>query len=165
MARNQDRGGRMLANRSRKAIRMAASAPSPPVKPESSYRSLDAAYACFAFIAFALCFGPLLWLLPLSEGDRQGYGMLLGIPIMFGAFLAGIAGLVLTIVHRSHWQLGAMAFAGVLFLLTWAGPEDAMEFAAVCYTVLIISFCATWVFFLRRKMKRAQREDRTSSLF
>jgi hypothetical protein len=85
MARNQDRGGRMLANRSRKAIRMAASAPSPPVKPESSYRSLDAAYACFAFIAFALCFGPLLWLLPLSEGDRQGYGMLLGIPIMFGA--------------------------------------------------------------------------------
>jgi hypothetical protein len=49
--------------------------------------------------------------------------------------------------------------------LTWAGPEDAMEFAAVCYTVLIISFCATWVFFLRRKMKRAQRGDRTSFLF
>jgi hypothetical protein len=25
---------------------------------------------------------------------------------------------VLAIVHRSHWQLGAMAVAGVLFLLT-----------------------------------------------
>ncbi|HET9837117.1 MAG TPA: hypothetical protein VFR84_02705 [Candidatus Angelobacter sp.] len=144
---------------------MAASAPSPPVKAEPSYRSLDVAYGCFAFIAFALCFGPLLWILPLSEGDREGYGMLLGVPIMFGAFLAGLMGLVLAIVHRSHWQLAAMAVAGVLFLLTWAGPEDAMEFAAVCYAVLIVSFCVTWFFFLRRKMKRAEREDRTSSLF
>jgi hypothetical protein len=144
---------------------MAASAPSPPEKPAPPYQSLDVAYGCFAFIAFALCFGPLLWLLPLSEGDRQGYGMLLGIPIMFGAFLAGLIGLVFAIRYSSHWQLGAMAFAGVLFLLTWAGPEDAMEFSAVCYTALIVSFCVAWFLFLRRKMKRAQREDRTSSLF
>lgn len=144
---------------------MAASAPSPPEKPAPPYQSLDVAYGCFAFILFALCFGPLLWLLPLSEGDRQGYGMLLGIPIMLGAFVAGLIGLVLAIRYSSHWQLGAMAFAGVLFLLTWAGPEDAMEFSAVCYATLIVSFCVAWFFFLRRKMKRAQREDRTSSLF
>ena len=129
----------------------------PPVKPEPLYPSLDVAYSCFAFIAFALCFGPLLLVLPLSRGDREGYAMLLGVPIMFGAFLAGIVGLVLAIRHPSHWQLGTMAFAGILFLLTWAGPEDLMEIAAVLYTLLIVSFCVSWFFFRRRKMKRAEK--------
>jgi apolipoprotein N-acyltransferase len=88
---------------------MNATAPTPSVPPSGtkavklSYRSLDFAYACFAFIAFALCFGPLLWILPLSQGDREGYAMLLGVPIMFGAFIAGIVGLVLAIVYRSEW--------------------------------------------------------------
>lgn len=147
----------MLTNRFRNGRRtMAAIVPPPPVKLEPSYRSLDVAYGCFACIAFALCFGPLLWILPLSQGDREGYAMLLVIPIMLGAFLAGIVGLVLAIVHRSHWQLGAMAVAGVVFLVTWAGPEDIMEVAAALYTLLILSFCGRWFFSLRRKVKRAE---------
>jgi hypothetical protein len=141
---------------------MNATAPTPSVPPSGtkavklSYRSLDFAYACFAFIAFALCFGPLLWILPLSQGDREGYAMLLGVPIMFGAFIAGIVGLVLAIVYRSEWQLGAMAVAGIFFLETWALDETIMEIAAVFYTVMIVSFCGGWFFYRRRKMKRAE---------
>jgi hypothetical protein len=141
---------------------MNATAPTPSVPPPGtkavklSYRSLDFAYACFAFIAFALCFGPLLWILPLNRGDREGYAMLLGVPIMFAAFMAGIVGLVLAIVYRSEWQLGAMAVASVVFLATWALDEQTMMVAAVFYTVVLISFCGGWFFFRRRKMKRAE---------
>jgi hypothetical protein len=141
---------------------MNATAPTPSVPPSGtkvvklSYRSLDFAYACFAFIAFALCFGPLLWILPLSQGDREGYAMLLGVPIMFGAFMAGIVGLVLAIVYRSEWQLGAMAVAGVFFTLTLALDEDLMMIAAVFYTVMLVSFCGGWFFYRRTKMKRAE---------
>jgi hypothetical protein len=141
---------------------MSATAPTPSVPPPGtkdvklSYRHLDFAYLCFACIAFALCFGPLLWVLPLNQGDREGYAMLLGVPIMFGAFIAGIVGLVLAIIYRSEWQLGAMGFAGVVFLGTWALDETIMEIAAVFYTVMIISFCVGWFFFRRRKMKRAE---------
>lgn len=136
---------------------MSAIVPPPPVKPEPSYRSLDVAYGCFACIAFALCFGPILWILPLSRGDREGYAMLLGVPIMFAAFLAGIVGLVLAIRLPGHWQLGTLAVAGVVFLVTWAGPEDIMEIAAALYTLLVLSFCARWFFSLRKKMKRMER--------
>jgi len=142
---------------------MSATAPTPSVPPpgtkavKPSYRSLDFAYLCFACIAFALCFGPLLWVLPLSQGDREGYAMLLGVPIMLGAFIAGIVGLVLAIAYRREWQLGAMGFAGVVFLGTWALDETIMEIAAVFYTVMIVSFCGGWFFYRRRKMKRAER--------
>jgi hypothetical protein len=141
---------------------MSATAPTPSVPPpgtkavKPSYRSLDFAYLCFACIAFALCFGPLLWVLPLSQGDREGYAMLLGVPIMLGAFIAGIVGLVLAIAYRSEWQLGAMAVAGVFFVLTLALDEDLMMIAAVFYTLMIVSFCGGWFFYRRRKMKRAE---------
>jgi predicted lysophospholipase L1 biosynthesis ABC-type transport system permease subunit len=82
--------------------------------------------------------------------------MLFAVPIMFGAFIAGIAGLVQSIVYSSEWQLGAMSTAGVVFMLTWALDETTMEIAAACYTVMIISFCGQWFFFRRRKMKKAE---------
>jgi hypothetical protein len=141
---------------------MNATAPTPDVPTpgkkvvKPSYRQLDFAYGCFLCIVFALGFGPFLWLLPLTQGDREGYGMLLGVPIMFGAFIAGGVGLVLAIVHRSEWQLGAMAVASVVFLATWALDEETMMVAAVLYTVVLISFCGGWFFFRRRKMKRAE---------
>lgn len=136
----------------------APSVPPPTTKAvKPSYQQLDFPYLCFAFIAFALCFGPILWILPISQGDREGYAMLLAVPIMFGAFIAGIVGLVQSIVYRSEWQLGAMSTAGVVFMLTWALDETTMEIAAACYAVMLISFCGGWFFFRRRKMKKAER--------
>ena len=141
---------------------MNATVPPPSVPPpmtkavKLSYRHLDFAYVCFACIALALCFGPLLWILPIRQGDKEGYAMLLGVPIMFGAFIAGIVGLVLSIMYRSEWQLGTMAVAGVAFMLTWALDETTMEIAAAFYTVMIVSFCGRWFFFRRRKMKQAE---------
>jgi hypothetical protein len=132
---------------------MNATVPPPSVPP--SYRNLDFAYFCFACIALALCFGLVLSILPISQGDKEGYAMLLGIPII-GAFAAGIAGLVLSILYRSEWQLGAMTVGGVAFMLTWALDEMTMEIAAVCYTVVVISFFCGWFFFRRRKMKQGE---------
>jgi len=134
------------------------SGPPPTTKPAKlSYQQLDFPYVCFAFIVFALCFGPILWILPIRQGDREGYAMLFAVPIMFGAFIAGIAGLVQSNVYSSEWQLGAMSTAGVVFMLTWALDETTMEIAAACYAVMIISFCGQWFFFRRRKMKKAER--------
>ena len=142
---------------------MSATAPTPNIPPpgtktvKPSYRSLDFAYGCFACIVFALGFGPLLAILPISQGAKEGYAMLLILPITLGAFLAGLVGLVLAIVHRSEWQLGAMGFASVAFLGTFALDEDIMMIAAVFYMVMLISFCGGWFFYRRRKMKQAER--------
>jgi phosphotransferase system glucose/maltose/N-acetylglucosamine-specific IIC component len=106
---------------------------------------------------FALGFGPLLAILPISQSAKEGYAMLLILPITFGAFIAGLVGLVLAIVHRSEWQLGAMGFASVAFVGTFALDEDIMMIAAVFYMVMLISFCGGWFFFRRRKMKEAER--------
>lgn len=141
---------------------MSATVPTPSVPPPGtkdvklSYRHLDFAYLCFACIAFALCFGPLLAILPISQSAKEGYAMLLILPITFGAFIAGIVGLVLAIVYRSEWQLGAMGFASVAFLGTLALDEDIMMIAAVFYVVVLISFCGGWFFFRRKRMKQAQ---------
>jgi phosphotransferase system glucose/maltose/N-acetylglucosamine-specific IIC component len=121
----------------------------------NNYRSLDSAYGCFVFIALVLCFGPLLWMLPIGQGDKEGYAMLLGVPLMFAAFIAGIIGLVLSIVHRKEWPLGAMAAASVIFLLSWSLDEQVMMVAAVLYLAVLVSFCARWFFYRRRKMKQA----------
>jgi uncharacterized membrane protein len=137
---------------------MDAIGPPPKTKAaEPSYRQLDVPYGCFACIALALCFGPLLWILPISQGNKEGYAMLLGIPIMFAAFLAGIVGLILAIVHRSEWQLVIMAFGGIVFLLTWTMDEQIMMMAAYVYGVVLVSCCGNWFFFRRRKLKRAER--------
>ena len=70
-----------------------------------------------------------------------------------------VAGLVLSILYRSEWQLGAMTVGGVAFMLTWALDEKTMEIAAVFYTVMLVSFCGRWLFFRRRKMKQAEGSD------
>ncbi|MFI5104466.1 MAG: hypothetical protein ACHP79_06050, partial [Terriglobales bacterium] len=66
-----------------------------------------------------------------------------------------IVGLVLSIVHRSEWQLGTMTVASIGFLMTWALDEETMEIAAVFYMAVLFSFCR-WFFFRRRKVKQAE---------
>ena len=121
-----------------------------------SYRRLDFAYGCFACIALAMCFGPLLWILPVRQGGKEEIAMLLVVPIMFGAFLAGIAGLVFSIVYWREWPLGIMAGASIAFLLTWGRKEKTMLIAAVFYVVVLVSFCGWWFFFRRRKMRQVE---------
>ena len=130
--------------------------PSSDTLPKPLYRRLDAPYWCFVGILAALCFGPLLWILPISQGDREGFAMLLGVPLMFGAFILGIVGLVLASIHWQEWPLAAMAFAGILFLLSWNLDDPGMEIAAAAYVVLISYFCARWFFFRRKRMKQAE---------
>lgn len=122
----------------------------------NNYRRLDSGYVCFAFIALVLCFGPLLWVLPISQGDREGYAILVGLPLMFLAFIAGIAGLVLSIVHKNEWPLTVMAAASVIFALSLALDEEVMMAMAALYVVVSVSLCARWFFYSRRKIKQAE---------
>jgi hypothetical protein len=116
---------------------------------------LDIAYGCFACILAVMCFGPLLWILPINQGDKEGYAILLGIPLMFAAFLLGIAGIVFAGTHWKEWPLAAMALTGIAFLLSWNLDTRAMEIAAVLYATLLASLCGRWFFSQRRKMKQA----------
>jgi len=120
------------------------------------YRRLDTAYGCFVGILAVLCFGPLLWILPISQGNKEGFAMLLGVPLMFGAFILGVVGLILAGIYWREWPLAILAFAGILFLLSWNLDENIMEIAAAAYMVLLICFCGRWFFFRRRKMKKAE---------
>ena len=81
--------------------------------------------------------------------------MLLGVPLMFAAFLLGIVGLVLGCIHWREWPLATMALAGIAFLLSWNLEERTMEIAAVVYAALLTSLCGRWFFFRRTKMKQA----------
>lgn len=122
----------------------------------SSYRRLDAAYGCFALILLTLAYGPLLWLLPISQGAREGYAMLLAIPMVLLGFVVGIVGLVLAIIYRSEWQLGFMAVVLVLFGVTlFFDNEDIMAAVAIFYVVITAAFCVNWFFFRRKRVKQA----------
>lgn len=132
----------------------------PPLQDKTarpSYRGLDAAYGCFALILLTLAYGPLLWLLPISQGAREGYAMLLAIPMVLLGFVVGIVALVLAIIHRSEWQLGFMAGVGVLFVVTlFFDNEDIMTAVAIFYVVITAASCVNWLFFRRKKVKQAQ---------
>lgn len=131
-------------------------APAPTVKDKKpSYRNLDSAYGCFLFIALVFCFGPVLAILPISHGDKEGLAMLLAIPIVFASFGVGIRGLVLAIIYREEAPLPIMAVAGILFLVSLSLDEDVMMAAAALYTLMIFGFCGRWFFSRRKKMKRA----------
>ncbi|HEV8493454.1 MAG TPA: hypothetical protein VGR76_14355 [Candidatus Angelobacter sp.] len=135
--------------------------PPPKAKDEQPsfrvYRGLDAAYGCFALILLTLCYGPLLAVLPISQGAKEGWAMLLAIPMVLLGFVVGIVALVLAIIHRSEWQLVFMAFVGVLFVATlFLDNEDIMLAVATFYVVITASCCVNWFFFRRKKVKRAE---------
>lgn len=127
-----------------------------PAQPSFRVYRLDAAYGCFALIILTLAYGPLLWLLPISQGAREGYAMLLAIPMVLLGFVVGIVALVLAIIHRSEWQLGFMAVVLALFGATlFFDNEDIMAAVAIFYVVITAAFCGNWFFFRRKKVKQA----------
>ena len=140
---------------------MNASVPPPYMKAAKPYyRRLDTAYGCFAFIVLATCLAPLVSILPLTEDDKGGLVFVLGLPIAFVALVSSIAGLVLSVVHRREWPLGAMAVATVVFLLMLISGEKlnakAPLVAAVLYLAVLAFFCGRWFFFIRRKRKQTE---------
>ena len=96
------------------------------------HRGKPLAYWCFTYIAALTVGATILALLPLEFTTYQGIGMLLGIPAILTAFIAGIAGVVATLVRcRNEWPLLIMsaAFTGLFLLFLFSENLSANQLA------------------------------------
>lgn len=123
-----------------------------PLRP--SYRRLDVAYGCFVGVAFTLLLGPVLWILPIDQGDKEGFAMLLGVPFLFAGFIAGVAGLVLSLRYWREWPLLLMTAASGAFVLAMVSDEPGIETMAAVYLAILLLLCGRWFLFRRRAISR-----------
>ena len=112
---------------------------------------IDLAYGCFAWIAFVLCVGPLMLLLPLDFNTAQVLGMLVGIPVAMATLAAGLGVVVLSIIEWREWPLMTMLAAMASLLLIFIAEEkwelgggDAVLISYVGVTAILVFFCVRW---------------------
>ena len=130
----------------------------PSSGPVAKRGGIDLAYGCFAWIAFVLCAGSLISLLPLDVTTIQVLGMVVGIPIVMATLAAGLAAVVLSVVQWREWPLLAMSTISASILLVFLA-EDKWQLVGkgvalawyVGSTAVLIFFCARWFIFTRRR--------------
>ena len=112
---------------------------------------IDLAYGCFAWIAFVLCAGPLMLLLPLDFTTAQVLGMLVGIPVAMATLAAGLAAVVLSIIEWREWLLMTMSAASASMLLIFVAEdewklvgEDVVLIWYVGVTAILVFLCVRW---------------------
>jgi hypothetical protein len=112
----------------------------------------DFAYACFlppAVLAVGLA---LVDTLPMSFTSRQGYAMLLGLPLAMVSMGAIPVGLALAAYLRRDWALPVLAaatIAAVAVFVSDTSGRTATNVLAFAYGALVLALDGLW--FLRRR--------------
>lgn len=116
-------------------------------------RRLDFAYACFVFLGLALM--AITSIQFADKGNREGWGMLLGLSLPLPMLIAFVTAIVLTVKSRHHAPVVVLCLTTILYLGVTAAlglsdrcSEDAcgqaLDAAAWTYAAVATLVPAWW---------------------
>jgi hypothetical protein len=112
----------------------------------------DFAYACFLPPAVLGVGMSLLDTLPMSLANRQGYGMILGLPLAMASMGSIPVGLALAAYLRRDWALPVLAAATIAVVAVFVADSSGRtttNVLAFAYGALVLALDGLW--FLRRR--------------
>jgi len=123
---------------------------------------LDLAYGCFAIIALFSCVFVVLSILPSANTEAEAaYSELIAYLGIFVILIAGLVGLVLSVLHWREWPLQVMSVAFVVAVITILFEENNIVSTAVWLgaTLVCIVFPVRWF----RSARRSERAELNAS--
>jgi hypothetical protein len=129
---------------------------------------LDAAYACFTFVALVIAIASgLIWIdstgrFHVTEKDLGNWALVI-VLLFFGAMIAGGLGIFLCFKIRWSWELWVLSSLAALIVVQFMFFQQPLilvsyqqpPIAIVVYLVVASALGLRWVVFARRRLKRS----------